>query len=481
MRIALLVDNPFRDLPGLVLTAAFLCERGQECYLVPANLREPEIWSLAPDFVLLHQLRTVTQEFARALLDSGIGVGVLDTEGGVFTSLNAYAGTMAPDASVRHRVGCFCSWGSKLAEHAATNDWYRPGQIAVTGSPRFDFYVHPWRAATLKSSAYADSYLGQMVLINGNFPIANPQFKTPEEEVNMLVERFNFVEKEARRVQEGQRETMLELSGLSNHLATKLPAVKFIYRPHPFENEAAYRDLLEPRENLHLVKEGTVDGWILRSSAVIQRGCSTAIEAGMAGIPALSPDWIPTPSTMEAAEAVSIPCHSEEDLTEKLRRFLAGNAAVPDSIKIALEKVISDWFYKNDGQAHRRVGDGILKALERSPRRKDLSKCRAQYYGINRPGVPPGARATARLRRAFGLPVHWSFQRMRNITGELPWDNTEKYFDVSRVRTIMIAITESSPAASYESLSRIKVEAAQERGDYLFRYGRGRAVAMFRE
>lgn len=75
MRIALLVDNPYRDLPGLVLTAMYLCQYGATCHLVPMNLREQEIWPLVPDFVLLHQLRTLTQEFTRDMLEVGIKIG----------------------------------------------------------------------------------------------------------------------------------------------------------------------------------------------------------------------------------------------------------------------------------------------------------------------------------------------------------------------------------------------------------------------
>ena len=66
-RVALLVDNPYRDLPGLVLVATRLCQEGVICYLVPFNLQGSEIWALAPDFVLLNYLRTVNEGFAHQL------------------------------------------------------------------------------------------------------------------------------------------------------------------------------------------------------------------------------------------------------------------------------------------------------------------------------------------------------------------------------------------------------------------------------
>src|SRR5687768_17920438 len=36
--------------------------------------------------------------------------------------------------------------------------WFRESQLAVTGSPRFDFYAERWRAAALRCSPLVDRY-----------------------------------------------------------------------------------------------------------------------------------------------------------------------------------------------------------------------------------------------------------------------------------------------------------------------------------
>ena len=282
MRIALIVDNPFRDLPGLVLLARYLCLQGATCYLVPFNRCELEVWPLAPDYLLMNHLRSVTQDLARRAMDAGIKVGVLDTEAGVLTSVGAFAKTMASDTSIRHGISDFLSWGSKLADYAAQEDWYLREQIAVTGHPRFDYYAEPWRQAALRMSPYADHHPRPMVLINGSFTLINPQFKTPEGEIRMLVRRFGYEEGQVREWHDIQRQTMLQMAELANHLASRFPEVSFVVRPHPFEKLETYHHLLDRRANLCAVKKGTVDGWILRSVAVIQRSCSTAVEAGLA-------------------------------------------------------------------------------------------------------------------------------------------------------------------------------------------------------
>src|SRR3972149_5168162 len=109
MRIAIVVDNPFRALPGLVLLAARLCQHGATCYLVPMNLRQVEIWSLAPDFVLLNYLRKTNEGFARQLIEAGLQVGVLDTEGGI-VNLDDYEQSLPSDRSVCEKVSVVFAW-----------------------------------------------------------------------------------------------------------------------------------------------------------------------------------------------------------------------------------------------------------------------------------------------------------------------------------------------------------------------------------
>ena len=360
MRIALVVDHPLRDLPSLVLLACRLCQHGVTCHLVPLNLMG-EIWMLAPDFVLLNYLNVANQKLVRQLLDSGIKVGVLDTEGAA--RLEIAAKILAPDPELRFGISFYCCWGTKLREHAKREGWYREEQLIVTGSPRFDFYVHPWRDAALQASNYAESYARPFVLIMGNFPLSNPLFKSPEQEANWLIESLGFNRDYVMNWQRIQSHTKTALVDLCKSSASHFRQVNFVYRPHPFEDSETYRGLEDGLANLHFVKKGPVYGWLLRASAVIQRSCFTAVEAVMAGIPALSPAWIPTPANLVIAEDVSIACETEDDLLQVLESVLAGDFKQPEYIQHRLEGVIEEWFYRTDGRAHERVADCIMSSL----------------------------------------------------------------------------------------------------------------------
>jgi hypothetical protein len=260
-----------------------------------------------------------------------------------------------------------------------------------------DFYAEAWRAAALQISPYAD--LPQpMVLINGNFSLAN-RWGGPARSADpakLVVEQA----------------AVHQLSGLANRLAAVFPRVTFVYRPHPFESPDYYRDLIDRRPNLRVVKRGGVEGWILRSSAVVQRGCSTAIEAVCAGVPALSPEWIPVHDAIESVQSVSIRCASEEDLLDCVRAAVSGALPLPHPVKSACEAVIHEWFFRIDGCAHERVASAILRALGSG---NGPSERAAQDFldHVAGPDVPLQRRLRTGLQRALRLPRDWSFRRWR--------------------------------------------------------------------
>lgn len=488
MKIALVVDNPYRDLPGLVLLALRLCRDGATCYLVPMNHYE-QLWMLAPDVVLLNYLRSNNQEIAQRLIDCGIKVAVLDTEGGVLASMKHYEKTMATDRALYGRVSRYFSWGPKLADHLEREGVYRREQIVVTGSPRSDFYAPDWREAALRSSTHVDEYPRPLVLVNGNFPVANPRFQTPEEEARVLVDYFGYDWDVVLEWQRTARRAMHELSALCNNLAAKFPRVTFVYRPHPFERSDTYGDLLKDLPNLHLVKTGTVDGWILRASAVLQRSCSTAIEAGLAGVAALSPAWIPTAVTMPAAEAVSVQYDTEEELVRALESVINGAFAWPAEPRCALDQVISDWFYKVDGRAHERIATQLVE-LAGSGGAGVFEKCRDVVYAASAGGDSLRWKARTGMLKTLKLPADWSLRRSLRRFGRTSNGGqsdssdisaSEKFFDAEDVRKLAEAIDPYMEGGSRPGVGKIKVQSAQDRGDYNFGYLHGRAVTVFTE
>lgn len=477
-RVALIVDNPIRDLPSLVLVAMRLAQEGIQCYLVPMYFGR-EIWLLAPDFVLLNYLRPTNETFSQQLLEAGIKIGVLDSEGGVSPCLDQYyLRTLACEPALRHRISCYFCWGLEQAEHLRQRGWFRDSQAIVTGSPRLDFYTPFWREAALKVSPYADQYPSPKVLINGNFPFLNPRFQTPEQEARMMIEKFGYDEENIARAQFVQRQTMSGLVDLTNRLSARFSNATFIYRPHPFENLETYRSLLEPRENLHLVKKGTVDGWILRSSAVIQRNSSTAVESAIAGVPALQPEWIPI-DTVSTVKDVSINCQTYEQICETLEAIISGSFKFPPYFQNQLDALIEDWFYRIDGRAHERVAQGILNHLPTNGHKSRVRRAKKFAYGLGGAGSWCQRRIRVALSSLFGLPVHWSFRKCGPRTPNLSWwAASEKYFDSFHVVKLVNAIQSSAPQRSGLRKKIVVRQTEPDRDYYLNSFG-GLSVSLF--
>jgi hypothetical protein len=229
---------------------------------------------------------------------------------------------------------------------------------------------------------------------------------------------------------------------------------------------------MKPRHNLFIVKEGSVDGWILRSLAVIQHGCSTAVEAGMAGVPSFSPRWINSATAVETAEAVSVPCETKEKLFSHISQIIQGKYQIPTVVKDNIDRIIYERFYRIDGYSHQRVGQAILQALNKNSTRVDLDYCRRQYWAHD--GSLKGWLGT-QLKKILGMtPDQSLFFWKKNAF--LNWQNTDKYFNAAQVRELVETIEPTAVKNFSGKWRRLKVATASE--DYVFPHQRAESVVI---
>lgn len=434
--IALVVDNPQRDLRGLVLLAAELAARGIRAVLVPMYLVHEAI-GLAPSLVVLNYVRTHSSPLVASLDAAGLKVAVLDTEGGVFANLDHLFKILSSDAATCSVISGYCCWGPGVAGPLVTQGLFSPQRVHVTGCPRFDFYAEPWRS--IQDSSPAAAVAGPILLVNGAFPLANPGYQTREQEVAMLVGTFGYDEAEVRGWQQTQDQTIRAMIEMTVDLAREFPDATVVYRPHPFERMKTYEEPFRSVPNVQLRREGTVDGWILRSRAVIQRNCSTAIEAGLAGVPAFLPAWIPTYAPVPAAEAVSIHEPTFAALAADIRRVLADDFTPPPELATALHETIATWFHAVDGCSHRRVAD-VLEPLATSGHEAHrVKQCRDVLRGIS-----PTAGAFQRAARQFAGrcldPVRPIVRRLRPTSYTRRFYESDKFFDATAVSSILDSV-----------------------------------------
>jgi surface carbohydrate biosynthesis protein len=451
-RVALILDHPQRDLPGLVLLARELCRRGAICHLVPLNSQEGELFALAPDFVLLNFTRVGTEGLAGRLLAAGIELGLGDTEGAYVSardmheegatraSFEDYTGLLWRDPSLLKRISVACMWGPLLAEHLASGGWFAREQLEVTGCPRFDLYHPRWRSV-FGGGPGGGPAAPRRILINTWYSIANPRLVPVSDNERQLRNIYRWPEERIRVYLDTERRAVQGCIEVARRLAHDYPDVEILLRPHPFESDEIYRSGLAGLANVRVDCSGPVYPQIFRSSVLVTRGCTTAVEAALAGLPALSPQWVPTPFVNPISESVSIPCSDYKALRESVGEIIAGRFQASPALAERVDRVVSEWFYRNDGLAHIRVADAVLARLA-GPRRVNEELCAGflrAYQSERRHGMSLHHVA----RRFFGLPSGWSFRRFRVVPSP-----PVKYFGVSHVQHLVerLALASGTPA-----------------------------------
>lgn len=470
-RIAIVVDHPRRDLAGLVLAAYELCRRGAACYLVPLNLQSAELWALAPDVVVLNFMRRGIDELARRLLDAGITLAVLDTEGGVWADPESYIELLWTDAALRARVATVCLWGPAMAAELTSRGLLHPGQVAVTGCPRFDLYHPSWRSV-LAAEGIGPS---RQVLINTNFSFSNPRFVSVERNRRQFREEFAWPESRIAEYEAAEQEAIAAMIELARGLEADFPALEVVLRPHPFEDPERYRAALQGTPRVVVSSEGPVQPQIFASAAVIQRSCSTAIESALAGVPALSPQWVPAPALIPMAERVSVPCTSYDDMRCAIECLQAGRFRLPASVDSAVSDVIGAWFFRADGSAYERVADAVMRVAERAGP-VDRARCRRELYGLGEVQGSRAGRMARQVRARLDLSPDFSFRRWRP-TPPRWWAQSEKAFTVSDVAGLVRGI-EAARRAQGRPVRPVAVAGAVERRDFLAPY-QGYSVTLW--
>ena len=365
--MCLIVDNPDRDLDGMVLLAATLAQRGAETFLVPMYNQRLEVEALDPDFVLMNYARAANCAAMRAYSSRGIAIGVLDTEGGVWESEVMFVQSANREAMEKY-VDLYCLWGERQRRAFLAHTDYPPEKFVVTGHPRYDFYAEPWVRAI--APARAGSGRAQVLLI-ANFVLAYPKYaRSIEAEMrNMKESGFDQATLDDRL--DADRRARTELLLATERLAADFGDVDWVLRPHPFEDDAEYVRRFAGARNVFVRPDLTVAPWIRGSVAVIHPNSSVAVDAYLLGAFQVCIDWIDNPVLRQWANMVTWKVSQKAESYAQLR-LLVGQALdgrPPPRIDSVATREIRDWFHINDGRASMRVADAVLRLVSKARRR----------------------------------------------------------------------------------------------------------------
>jgi surface carbohydrate biosynthesis protein len=457
---------------GLLLVACKLCQQDIICHLVLINtVSKREIWSLAPDFVLLHNLRQSQYNFVKQLVRAKIPFGLLDNEGGVWAEPEAYREMLFTDRELLHKAECICAWSPALAAYLISHGSFLDKQLRLTGSPNFDFYIQPWRRLFGPRKGDPRSV---RLLINTNFTEVNHKTNGDKQAFWDLGGIASWTPERIQELVTLQKEGMAGMIGLARDLARDYPQCQIVLRPHPAEGSGVYERSLAGIPNVEINTSGPIHVQLACAAAVIQRSCTTAFEANFAGVPALSPQWVPVSPVVPSAEQVSVPCASYADLKSHLDAIISGTFRTPKTIAANMERMVAEWFFRVDGNSHERVVSAILGCLQGS-RTVDYEQCLKFSHGLHG-GSRRSLDGWSRwLRYRLGLPPNWSFRSMRQVNPADRLDGFDREAiarDVDQICDLLrsreanarsVEVNQSRSLAGNDALSSLTLSAVPDR------------------
>ncbi|WP_018479670.1 surface carbohydrate biosynthesis protein [Pontibacter roseus] len=366
MNILLPIETINREIDFKIVLASILSGQGHKIYIGQHDFLMSLLPSLHGGLYIGKNLFTKrsdleTGEKYNILKERGFDIIYLHEEGAVFGGReNDWIDVLKRQYSLdffdeNDRI---CVWG----EFQAQVDYSRSEglNIATTGHPRFDLYKKKWNSYFDEETNQIKSRYSSYILINGNYGLANHGLGIS----HVFSENGNYiakdVEKRLKRIgfYAYSSKQLVSIINLTHHLAVKYPDRYFIYRPHPSENHDYYKTLFSGVENIIVNHDGSVGPWILGADAIIHDGCTTAIEATLAGKPVINfkpfhdeqfDIWLPNQLGIRAT--------SNEDVFNILDNLKSFNHSRLDSA--SFEK-LTNLFYNFKGDSF----ESILKIID---------------------------------------------------------------------------------------------------------------------
>jgi len=294
MKIGLVIDNPRRDLRGMLLLGYKFLKHKQEVYLIP-NYHLFESFLLNLDWIILHNCRDMQNKYIRLYNRMGIKIGVLDTEGAQLgpknKDLKYFGKVVSKNIS---KIDIYFLWGNlqkKIIENELANlkeNQKFKNRLVVSGHPRFELYNKDYRY--LYKSIKKNK---KIILFNTNFVWNSPRFSQNwEKEMKIGITQYYGNKKIAE--EKFKDEIMLKSKFIEIiiKIAIKFNNHKILINPHPFEESSDYKKKVKEIKNIIVLRDVYLPKLLLNSDFVISYNCQTCVDSYLMDISTISINFI---------------------------------------------------------------------------------------------------------------------------------------------------------------------------------------------
>jgi surface carbohydrate biosynthesis protein len=289
---------------------------------------------------------------------NGCVVDVIDEEGLMLQSDDVYVNQRLSLETLKNVDTVLC-WG-RYQERLINNKY--PGiSTNIVGNPRMD---------VLKYSGdkfIADKKLNNIILINTKLGQYNHK-NGSEYYVNSIKDNYNITDKNVlefrRKNQLYVKKLFFSYIDLINKISQKFPNNIIVLRPHPSESKQTWERMVKNLNNVIVTQRGSIAEWLKISKCVVHTGCSTALEARISNVPAISFE----PFVKDGAlfddmlgNEISYRCYTISEVLSAI------DGALKSTIKINnYEDFVSDYLYLGKKKSSELIVEHINSMIDNS-------------------------------------------------------------------------------------------------------------------
>ena len=368
------VENQVREFDPKLLLACIAARRGFSAMIGSRWEIDNRIASLPKSIYLSKSMTARGGKMFQIMRKIGHEVVAWDEEALVHLPPKTFFSRRISPAGIKH-VSHLFAWGQDNADlwrqypHLSSET-----PIHITGNPRGDMLRPEMRDFYAKEIKKICNSYGDFILINTNFNHVNAFY--PHQNLFMPVKnpgekpRFGKAARGmSREFAEGLRTHKQALFDafikLIPALAGAFPDWTIVVRPHPTENQDAYRKIAATCKRVLVTNDGNVVPWLLAAKVLVHNGCTTGVEAYVMRVPAITY----RPSVNEYYDngfyrlpnSLSYQCFNFNELHLAIEKIITGKlgAADGDERQSNIDRYI---FAQDDSLACERIVD-ILETM----------------------------------------------------------------------------------------------------------------------
>jgi len=286
------VENVAREFDSKLLLASEMVRRSITVVIGQQWLLNENLEFMPPGFVFFKGLNRVQAANMMVARKFGHAVVANDEEAVGIADHRHMMRDVSSEVSIASKM-IFCH-GEIQREWLADAIPNLRGRLVVVGNPRIDLLRPEFRALHQAEANRIRANHGKFVLFNTNAGGINSKWGSLERYAQILVQ-IGWIDPnkaEDREILiehlEFDQLNMNEIKSLIEILRSSLRDHTLIIRPHPAERFETWVETFGSAPNIKIIQEGSHIPWILASDLLLHTGCTTGLEAQVAGHPTIS-------------------------------------------------------------------------------------------------------------------------------------------------------------------------------------------------